>query len=187
MFEHFMPRRGKKRSKQSRGARPSGRNHWLPAGRSPSPVIELLEMCALLSAVSVTDLSDDGTSSSLRAAFNAATGGETITLSAGTYALTQGELNIGTISGTLTIVGQTTSSGAPATIIDQLSLDRVIQIAAGASVTLRTSKSPAAPPSTTTLEEPTGRGRRHPVRRSHRRKPDSRFPMPEPSPSPMCW
>ncbi len=107
-----------------------------PAGRSSLPVFELLELRAMLTAVNVTDLADDGSSGSLRSAINAASAGETITLSAGTYTLTQNELSIADINGALTITGNG-SSGPNATIIDQLSVDRVFQIAAGASVTFK--------------------------------------------------
>ncbi|HEX4144305.1 MAG TPA: choice-of-anchor D domain-containing protein [Pirellulales bacterium] len=80
----------------------------------------------------------DGTVGSLRAAValaNAAAGASTIVLSSGVYSLTQGELNYTNTAGTLTIIGQG-SSGPNATVINQLSLDRVLSVAAGATVVL---------------------------------------------------
>ena len=80
----------------------------------------------------------DGTASSLRTAIaqaNAAAGASTIVLSSGSYSLTQGQLNYSNTAGTLTIIGQG-STGPNATVIDQLSLDRVLNVAAGATVIL---------------------------------------------------
>ena len=86
-----------------------------------------------------TDANDDGTAGTLRAAIataNADPGvqADTIQLSSGTYMLTLGQLEITNTAHSLIIDGQG-STGPNATIIDQLSLDRVLQVAAGASVT----------------------------------------------------
>jgi ribosomal protein S11 len=80
----------------------------------------------------------DGTAGSLRAAValaNAAAGASTIVLSSGFYSLTQGQLHYTNTAGTLTILGQG-STGPNATIIDQLSLDRVLNVATGTTVVL---------------------------------------------------
>ena len=81
----------------------------------------------------------DGTAGSLRAAVAAgqcrSRRASTIVLSSGVYSLTQGELNYTNTAGTLTIIGQG-STGPNATVIDQLSLDRVLNVAAGTTVIL---------------------------------------------------
>ncbi len=108
-------------------------------------MIELLEQRTLLTGspyaplatVADSDNTSDNNLRSAIAAANADTTADTINLSAGTYALTLGELNFDpTTAHSLTIVGNA-SSGPDATIIDQLSLDRVFQIAAGDSVTFQ--------------------------------------------------
>ncbi|HTU27119.1 MAG TPA: Ig-like domain-containing protein, partial [Pirellulales bacterium] len=108
-------------------------------------MFELLEKRALLSgntyspSPSVAD-SNVATDNNLRAAIAAAnadtgTATDTIQLSSGTYALGEGELEISSTSHSLVIQGKG-SVGANATIIDQLSLDRVLQINSGVTVTL---------------------------------------------------
>ena len=109
----------------------------LPAGRSRIPVFELLELRSMLSGntYSPTDVNDDGSAGTLHAAIASANAdpgvqADTIQLSSGTYMLTLGELEITSTAHALVINGQG-SSGPNATIIDQLSLDRVFQIAGG--------------------------------------------------------
>ncbi|HEX4143209.1 MAG TPA: choice-of-anchor Q domain-containing protein [Pirellulales bacterium] len=133
-----------RRSKKGRSGIPSGGGYRLPAGRSRLPVFELLELRALLSGntytpqASVAD-SSSSLSNNLRTAIAAAnadtgTASDTILLGSGTYALLLGELEISNTAHSLIIEGQG-STGSGATIIDQLSLDRVFQVDPGVTVT----------------------------------------------------
>ena len=101
MFDRFLAWRGKHRAIPNRrpGSRQRGR---LPAGRSRVPLIELLEQRMLLTgntynpSATVAD-SSNSSDNNLRSAISAAnaentTGTDTINLTAGTYALTLGEL-----------------------------------------------------------------------------------------------
>ena len=130
-------------SKQGRGKKPPTAGNRLPVGRSRTPVFELLELRAMLSgntytpAVNVAD-SDSTAANNLRsaiAAANADTGSatDTIQLGSGNYSLLLGELEVTNTDHTLVIEGQG-STGPNATIIDQLSLDRVFQIDTGVTV-----------------------------------------------------
>src|ERR1700733_608711 len=138
MFDRFMAWRGNRRSMKGRRAFDSRAGGGSRADKYRVPLIELLEQRRLLTgnsftaSPSVPDNNDayntatDATNS-LRSALNAANAdntntADTITLTQGTYGLTLGELSFdpGTAH-SLTIVGNG-SSGAGATIIDQLSL-----------------------------------------------------------------
>ena len=117
----------------------SGDTIFNGSGASQSETV--LEIWGNSSAPSPTVAdSTSTTANNLRAAIaafntNASFFGNTILLQSGTYALTLGSLQITNSTQTLTIQGAG-SSGPNATIIDQLSLDRVFDIAPNATVIL---------------------------------------------------
>jgi Fibronectin type III domain len=143
MWGNFRSGRAARSSKKDRS-----RNRELtapqPVRRSRLPMLELLEMRAMLAGNTYTPLAsvNDGSGSgNLRAAITSANADpgsatDTIMLGSGTYALTQGELTITNSTHSLIIQGQG-STGANATIIDQLSLDRVFLINPNVTVTFQ--------------------------------------------------
>ena len=102
----------------------SSSRRWL-SGSTYSPAANVADS---------TLIADNNLRSAIAAA-NADTGTaqDTIQLGSGNYSLLLGELDITNTAHTLLIQGQG-SSGPNATVIDQLSLDRVFQIAAGVTV-----------------------------------------------------
>jgi hypothetical protein len=147
MFEEFSPWHGKKRSKKDRDARRSGRASRKPASRSRRPRFELLELRALLSGMTFAPLplvpdSNNTADNNLRSAItlsnaDATADTDTINLSAGTYSLSLGQLSVTntTVGHSLMIVGEG-STGANPTIITTTTLDRILSISSGATVTL---------------------------------------------------
>jgi hypothetical protein len=138
MFGNFRSGRAARRMKTAGGGRRSGPGDRLATGRSRTAVFELLEQRAMLTTTySPLPGTADGATGSLRADValaNADTGSlpDLIMLSAGEYDLTSasGELNLTNTSKTVIIDG----AGIGATIINQKDLDRVFNIASGATV-----------------------------------------------------
>ncbi|HEX4146564.1 MAG TPA: hypothetical protein VHY91_23890, partial [Pirellulales bacterium] len=119
MFGSFRKGTESKSFKQGRSGKSSGRTGRMTAGRSRTPVLELLERRAMLTTFSPLPGTTDGAAGSLSAdiiAAHADTG--TIQLSLGTYASTiansqSGRYETESLAGDLNIVSPAVISGAP--------------------------------------------------------------------------